>query len=178
MAYMSQEMKKSKEPAIKLLLKKYGFVGSLSVHHYSTLVLSIRSGCVDVFADYSGFKDGDRDYIDVNTYWYQSHFTGETLKFLDEAKALMMQGNHNNSDIMTDYFDVGWYIDIRFGKWDKPYQYTEPKSIEKRLEMANARIESQKIEIAKLKLEIANLKSELDSKIDVNYALQVLEDMA
>ena len=36
----------------------------------------------------------------------------------------MMVGNHNNSDISTDYFDVGWYIDINIGKWDKPYEVT------------------------------------------------------
>jgi hypothetical protein len=24
---------------------------------------------------------------------------------------------------MTDYFDVGWYIDINVGKWNKPYQF-------------------------------------------------------
>jgi len=23
---------------------------------------------------------------------------------------------------MTDYFDVGWYNDIRIGDWNKPYQ--------------------------------------------------------
>jgi len=33
----------------------------------------------------------------------------------------MNEGNHDNSDIMTDYFDVGWYISVRLGKWDKPY---------------------------------------------------------
>jgi len=22
---------------------------------------------------------------------------------------------------MTDYFDVGWYISVNLGKWDKPY---------------------------------------------------------
>jgi hypothetical protein len=29
--------------------------------------------------------------------------------------------NHDNSDIMTDYFDVGWYVNIYVGKWNKPY---------------------------------------------------------
>jgi hypothetical protein len=31
-------------------------------------------------------------------------------------------GNHNNSDIQSDYFDVGWYVSIKVGEWDKPYQ--------------------------------------------------------
>jgi len=36
----------------------------------------------------------------------------------------MMIGNHNNTDLMSDYFDVGWYISINVGKWDKPYEVT------------------------------------------------------
>lgn len=130
MAYMSQERKKSMEPAIKAILKKYGFKGSLSVKHHSTLVLTIQSGEIDVFNDYGGFRDGDRGYIDVNTYHYRSHYTGKTLEFLSEVIPAMMIGNHDNSDIMTDYFDVGWYIDVQFGKWDKPYKCN------KELEMA------------------------------------------
>jgi hypothetical protein len=30
-------------------------------------------------------------------------------------------GNHDNSDSQTDYFDVGWYVDVKVGKWNKPY---------------------------------------------------------
>ena len=30
-------------------------------------------------------------------------------------------GNYDNSDVQTDYFDTGWYIDINIGSWDKPY---------------------------------------------------------
>jgi hypothetical protein len=33
----------------------------------------------------------------------------------------MMVGNHNRSDIMSDYHDVGWYVDINIGQWNKPY---------------------------------------------------------
>jgi len=48
-------------------------------------------------------------------------YTGVAAEALNELKAAMMEGNHNNSDIQTDYFDVGWYISIDIGKWDKPY---------------------------------------------------------
>ena len=58
----------------------------------------------------------------INNYWYQDHFTGKSLEFLNKLVPLMMVGNHDNSDIMTDYFDVGWYIDINIGRWNKPYQ--------------------------------------------------------
>jgi len=29
---------------------------------------------------------------------------------------------YDNTDIMTDYFDVSHYIDIDVGRWNKPYQ--------------------------------------------------------
>lgn len=30
--------------------------------------------------------------------------------------------NYDNSDSMSDYFDVGYYVHLNFGKWDKPCQ--------------------------------------------------------
>ena len=30
-------------------------------------------------------------------------------------------GNHDNSDLQTDYYDVGWYVNLQFGRWNKPY---------------------------------------------------------
>jgi len=30
--------------------------------------------------------------------------------------------NYDNSDSMTDYFDVNFYLDLHIGKWNKPYQ--------------------------------------------------------
>jgi hypothetical protein len=32
--------------------------------------------------------------------------------------------NYDNSDSMTDYFDVGHYVDLNIGKWDKPFVCT------------------------------------------------------
>jgi len=33
-------------------------------------------------------------------------------------------GNHDRSDIQSDYFDVGWYKSVNIGKWNKPYEVT------------------------------------------------------
>jgi len=35
--------------------------------------------------------------------------------------AVMNTGNWDKSDIQTDYFNVGWYVDVNIGKWNKPY---------------------------------------------------------
>lgn len=122
MAYVSQELKKSLAPAIKAVCKKYGVKATLAVRHHSTLSLNIKSGKVDFFSDFGAHAGLNRESsIQVNTYHYKSHFTGKSLKFLSEVIPLMNVGNHDNSDIMTDYFDVGWYIDVNVGKWNAPY---------------------------------------------------------
>jgi len=114
MAYMSQEKKKQLAPGIKAVLKEYGMKGSIAVDNYSSLVVNLREGPIDF--------GGDR--IQVNPYWVREHYEGKARDFLTKLVKAMNVGNHDNSDIMTDYFDVGWYIVINVGRWDKPYKVT------------------------------------------------------
>jgi hypothetical protein len=60
----------------------------------------------------------------VNPYHYGSHFTGKALQFLKEVLTAMNKGNWDKSDIQSDYFNVGWYVDVNIGKWNKPYVVT------------------------------------------------------
>ena len=137
MAYMSQERKAKLAPAIKAVCKKYNVKASIAVRNHSTLIVNIKQGEIDFIENFietdanvmHGRKmDQDRiDYIrknrslDVNPYWYKEHFSGKALAFLSELFPAMNDGNHDRSDIQTDYFDVGWYVDVNIGKWDKPY---------------------------------------------------------
>jgi hypothetical protein len=144
MAYMSQERKKELAPAIKAHCKKFGVKASIAVRHHSTLVVNIKSGPIDFLRDHAetlatrpgGFRTAGytgvdhalqswNGYIQVNEYWLKDQHTGKALEFLEGLKELMNKGNHDNSDIMTDYFDVGWYKDINIGKWNKPYEVTK-----------------------------------------------------
>jgi len=112
MAYMNQEKKSKIAIALKPILKKYGVKGSLSVRNHSSIVLTLKSGKID-------FGSG-RDQ--VNPYWFHEHYEGVAKKFLTEAfKALKSADWYNNSDAMTDYFDIAYYADINVGKWNKPY---------------------------------------------------------
>jgi hypothetical protein len=134
MAYFNQDRKNERAPAIKAILKKYGVKGSLAVRNHMTFVLNIKSGSIDFIGNYNktvgsnpryladplGFRKAEGS-ISVNTYWYKEHFDGKALTFLSEILAVMGRGNHDNSDIQTDYFDVGWYVDVNIGNWDKPY---------------------------------------------------------
>lgn len=133
MAYMSQDRKAQIAPVVKAILKKYNLKGSLSVRNHSTLCLTLKSGAVDFIGNFNelGAKAFREDwmgpfvpakYIDVNPYHFQRHFSGKALKVMTEIYNAMMAGNHDNSDIQTDYFDVGWYIDINVGTWNKPYE--------------------------------------------------------
>ena len=132
MAYVSQELKRSLAPQIKTICQKYGVKGTLSVRHHSTLVLTINRGVIDFIgtmnrvcgdARRSGSVDftAVTDHISVNTHWFKEHFDGVALEFLSEVIAVMNSGNHDNSDIQCDYFDVGWYVDVNIGRWDQPY---------------------------------------------------------
>jgi len=130
MAYMSQERKKQIKVELDKVLKGKGFKYSLGVNHHSTLVLNIWAGPIDFIGNYNNTKRNENDkcsksYIDVNVYWYQEHFTGEALELLKQVLPVLNAGNHDNSDSQTDYFDVGWYVNVNIGKWDKPYQFTK-----------------------------------------------------
>jgi hypothetical protein len=131
MAYINQDTKKVIAAALKPILAKYGLKGSLSIRNHMTLVLTIREGSIDFFSDVIGdssprMADEYRKagYIDVNPYHYERQFMGTSLDFLNEAFAVLNKGNWDKSDIMTDYFNVGWYVDLYIGKWNKPYKLT------------------------------------------------------
>jgi hypothetical protein len=128
MAYMDQERKKVIAAGLKPIRAKYGVKASLSVRNHSTIVLKIREGDFDPAGDmchepWQGSEFEAQRVVDVNPYHYERHFDGRTLEFLKEAFAVLNNGNHDRSDIMTDYFDVGWYVDVRFGDWKTPYRY-------------------------------------------------------
>ena len=111
MAYMNQEKKKALAPLIKSICKKHGIKATIGVKDYSTLNLNVKSGSIDFGTD------------SVNEYWYEEHFADnpEALAFLSEVIPAMNIGNFDKSDIQTDYFHVGWYINVNLGKYDTPY---------------------------------------------------------
>ena len=134
MAYIDQNKKSELAPAIKAVFKKYGMKGSISIRNHMVLVVTIKSGPLDIIGNWyaKGIENGDftdskekPTYIQVNEYYIQDHYTGSVKDFLLELKGAMLScGWYDNSDIMSDYFDTAWYIDICIGKWDKPFVYT------------------------------------------------------
>ena len=128
MAYINQEDKKRLAPKIKAVLKKYGVKGTISISHHSNLVVRLKEGKVDLYGEKVDPDNwcGSHGSDSVNTYHIDSHFTGVSKDFLNELHAAMNDGNWDKSDVMTDYFNVGWYSDIVVGNnsANKPYVYT------------------------------------------------------
>lgn len=117
MAYMSQEKKKALMPIIKQVAAAYDVKLSVAVRHHMTLVVTLKSSSV---LDFSGDNG-------INHHWLESNFSGMKLDFLKALFNAINEGNHNNSDIMTDYFDVGWYTEIKIGSYKKPFVFTGKK---------------------------------------------------
>jgi len=115
MAFMNQERKAKLAPGIKAVLKKYNAKGTIAVLHNSELRVVIKESEFQV--------EGNCE--EVNEYHIDRFYSGRKAEFLNELYDAMMIGNHNRSDSQTDYFDVGWYISIRFGRWNSPHKQIE-----------------------------------------------------
>ena len=128
MAYMSKELKKQLVEKAKPILKEYGIKGTFSVDNYSGIRLTISEGRIDFLENYNNSKPRwadpmkkDREFSGVEHLC--DRFSGVAHDFLIKMRDCLNDGNHDRSDIMTDYFDVGWYVWINLGKWDKPYKF-------------------------------------------------------
>ena len=154
MAYMNQERKQVIAIKLKAVMPT-GWKYTLAVRHHSTLVLNISEAPINLVAEYvekavrrnfdSPLKDETRA-IGVNPYWFEDQFEGQRLQQMLAIRAAMNEGNHDRSDIQTDYFDVGWYIDIHFGRYDRPFKVTRSETIDERiakLEASNALLHAQ-----------------------------------
>ena len=134
MAHMNATKKAILAPQIKAVLKKYNTKGSIAVRNYSTLVVNLREGSVDFVGDMTDcgaeyyYSLAETNVGSVCEYWLADHFKDNTLNFVRELCEAMNNSptisNHDKSDYQTDYYDVGWYIDIRVGKDSKPYVVT------------------------------------------------------
>jgi hypothetical protein len=112
MAYMNQERKAARMPAIKAALKKYGVSGTVSIRNHSTLIVTLTKG---------PFEFGH-----INHYWIEDHYQGAAKDFLIELREAMLGSDYfDHSDAQSDYFHCSHYININAGKWNKPYIHTK-----------------------------------------------------
>jgi hypothetical protein len=106
MAFMNQE----KKAAIAAELKKVvpaNWKYSLRVRHHSEIVMTISKAPVDLNA----YNNDDLPEEQL----------AELDKIFDAIHAALNLNNHDNSDPMSDYFDVGHYWHVSIGTYEKPF---------------------------------------------------------
>lgn len=115
MAFMNQERKKLLAAEVAKVVPA-GWKYSLAVRNHSTIVMTISEAPLRLMRNEKSES--------INPYYVEKYY-GEGHPLVAIVKALNV-GNHDRSDMMTDYFDVGWYVDVNLGRWDKPFISTLP----------------------------------------------------
>ena len=125
MAHVDQTKKAKIAAALKGAVPK-GWKYSLAVRHHNTIVLTISEAPIDLIrafkkSDY--FDPTSNTHTNVNPYHYERHFADKKVaKIFDKIFGAINVDNFNNSDIQTDYFHVGHYVDVQIGRWNKPFK--------------------------------------------------------
>lgn len=116
MAYMNQEKKATINAELKKVFPK-GWRYTLRVRHHSALVLTLREYPVpasELLAPevFEHTQEYGYDEVNINTYNPNRYFAPEYHELIGNVIKAMNTGNYDNSNVMTDYFDVGHYIDF------------------------------------------------------------------
>jgi len=137
MAYMNQDKKKTIKAALDKVLKPRGVKYSLRVRDNMAICCTITAAPIDFIGNFNTttrqqFRRGGRlpcDYLQVNLYWINDHFTGEAAAVLNEAaEALKAAGYYDNSNAQIDYFETAYYMHLDIGRHDKPFQFIDKRS--------------------------------------------------
>lgn len=136
MAYISKDEVKAKSIKLKDLNKEYKVKASFSGSNTSTLNLNIHSGSIAFIENYittqkeiyQYWSEDDTMYVlsrsclNPSLFALNKSFSGKAKQYLLAASTIMKEGWHDDSDLMTDYFNTAWYNQIYIGQWDKPYK--------------------------------------------------------
>lgn len=141
MTYISKEQQKEKLVKLKPLFKKYGLRATLARSNASKITLNIWKGSIDFMGQYNNYRINNKDrycdnsnvenFLNYKTFTITDNctfkeFSGEALEFLIEANKILQQDNYDRSDMMTDYFDIGFFVNISIGNYEKDYIF-KPK---------------------------------------------------
>ena len=130
MAYITTEEVREIRNALKEKFGKLGLKFSVKNAHKMEVIVSIKSGKTDFSDIWADKKEGDYGfgYAQINQYHlhhYPKHekLFGEIIDIIKTAPAKAKNGRKwfDESDSMTDYFNVCYYFSLNVGSWDKPY---------------------------------------------------------
>ncbi len=116
MAYITADRTREIKKELKAKFPNLTF--SVRREHYTSVDVAIMSGDID----FSDILEG-RKHTSINHYHIDRMYPTHAQLF-SEMLEIINKGNWNRSDLMSDYHDVGFYVNVGVGKWDKPYQLT------------------------------------------------------
>jgi hypothetical protein len=128
MAYMNQEKKALIAAELKKVMPE-GWKYSLRVNHHSSIVLTVSSAPVDLIGLHSNKDQWTNGYIQLNEYYLEHQYSGDVLEILKAARTALNTGNWDKSDIQTDYFNVGHYVNMHVGSFERPFIFTGKKEV-------------------------------------------------
>lgn len=115
MAYVSAEDTKLIRKELKTRFPKFKF--SVKNDRHTSVRVVIKSGPTNF-----GVTGDGATLNQYHTYRYENkEILEEIIEVINTAGTFK---NFNKSDITTDYFHVGYYVDISLGTWNKPFVLT------------------------------------------------------
>ena len=120
MAYIStEEVKVIREELKKNFPSRLGWKLSIVRRDYLSLSISI------IKAPFELRNDQNNAYEQVNQYWIESRENKQSVPPLKKIFEIANKNNYNRSDVQSDYFDVGYYLNISIGHFGKPFTPNE-----------------------------------------------------
>ena len=120
MAYIStEEVKVIREELKKNFPSRLGWKLSIVRRDYLSLSISI------IQAPFELRNDQNNAYEPVNQYWIESRENTQSIPPLKKIFEIANKNNYNRSDVQSDYFDVGYYLNISIGHFGKPFTPSE-----------------------------------------------------
>ena len=120
MAYIStEEVKVIREELKKNFPSRLGWKLSIVRRDYLSLSISI------IQAPFELRNDQNNAYEQVNQYWIESRENKQSIPPLKKIFEIANKNNYNRSDVQSDYFDVGYYLNISIGHFGKPFTPNE-----------------------------------------------------
>lgn len=141
MAYVNQEKKALIASELKKVVPP-GWKYSLAVENRSTIVMTIYSAPINIIKAFKPtpyFDPSTATHLSVNPFHFRSQMSHIANPALAETIAQILgalnTGNYDRSDPQTDYFDVGHYVELRVGRWDKPFVCSQPEVQEQEVDL-------------------------------------------
>jgi hypothetical protein len=125
---MNQEKKAKIAALLKQVMPK-GYKYSLSIDNHTTIVLTIAAAPIDlvkIAVEKAGYRAFD-GHVQLNSHYLAKHFEKtEVADLFKKIEAAMYGADYyDNSNIMIDYHDAAYYVDVNLGKWNKPFFVVE-----------------------------------------------------